>query len=84
MLPWWQVLLLVNAVSGGALFLHIWRATERHRNDNWQLEKKAISICRKDVKRWNFWKMLLGSMTMAWPRFLLYTLVHAVTLFLEM
>jgi hypothetical protein len=66
----WTVLLILNALVGGSAFLYIWKKTERHRADNYWLEKKAISTCRRDVKRWNFWAMFLGSITFAVPRFI--------------
>lgn len=42
-----------------------------HRKDNWMIEKKAISTCRRDVKRWNKYNLLLGSITIAIPRLII-------------
>ena len=78
-MAWWQILLALNALIGGSFFVYIWNYSERHRQDNWILEKKAISMCRKDVSRWNKYKMLLGSMTIAIPRFLAYFLILLTT-----
>ena len=66
-----KFLLLLNAVMGSLLFVWVWRTLEMHRKDNWMVEKKAISTCRRDVKRWNKVHLFLGSITIALPRLIL-------------
>ena len=61
--------IIVNAVLGALVFYHIWVRTEYHRRDNWIIEKKAISTCRRDIKRWSAIRFFLGSITIALPRF---------------
>ena len=67
----WKWALIVNALLGTIAFAVVWNATEIHRKDNWKLEKVAISTCRRDVKRWNKFKLYLGAITFALPRFIL-------------
>ena len=73
----WKWAAIVNFILGNLVFIHLMRATEMHRKDNWKLEKKAISTCRRDVKRWNLVTMYLCSVTIALPRFLLFWTIFA-------
>ena len=67
---WLRWLLLANAGLGALIFNYIWFITKRHRQANHQLEQGAHSMFRRDTKRWSYFKLLLGSMTISIPRFL--------------
>jgi len=69
-LEFWKWLAIFNAVVGSLVFMLIWNQTKNHRRDTHLLEKKVISQYRRDVKRWNKYRLFLGAITIAVPRFL--------------
>ena len=77
-----HLLLLLNALLGGLFFNHIWKTTQRYRQPNFKLEQGAISMYRRDARRWNYVKLFLASITFGLPRFILVWLVFGICLLL--
>ena len=70
--------LILNALLGAYCFHVIWDYTEIHRKDNWSLEKVAMASCRRDVSRWNKYKLFLGAITICVPRLILVVVTFAI------
>ena len=68
---WTGFLLTLNAILGAIFLRYIWRSTKRHRQPNHILEKNALSMYRRDTKRWDYFKLLFGAVTFGLPRFIL-------------
>ena len=71
--------LLVNALLGAYVFHIIWDYTEMHRKDNWSLEKVAMASCRRDVARWNKYRLFLGAITISVPRLILVIITFGLS-----
>ena len=60
---WWQILIILNALVGLALFEYAWKFTARHRIIDEERDKKFPAWRRNDAQKWNKLTLYLGAVT---------------------
>jgi hypothetical protein len=70
MIPWWGIVLIINAIVGLISFEWAWMRAYRFRNPNKMLDEVFFMFCRKDAQKWARWKFYPGALTLLIPRFI--------------
>ena len=68
---WTNILLVLNAVIGLAMFEWAWYNTRRFRNPIQELDTQFPELRRFDAPKWQKWKHYPGAVTLMIPRILL-------------
>ena len=69
-----KILLLLNAVLGGTLFIRAWKITEKIRIVDKERDALYHSSTRLDAQRWSFWKTLPFAITIMPIRLVIFML----------
>ncbi len=82
---WVNILLVINAILGLAIFEWAWFKTRRFRKPIAELNAQFPELCRYDAPNWKKWKQYPGAVTLLIPRFIFSILcVIFIAIFLNL